>query len=317
MALVSYEPSPDIERVAEQLRERGFDARAFTDTDEMFVHLESGVAIHGICVLGWRYPDERWEFTDHPPRLIAPDEHDPIGRWIWDDIMSPGEDRRQLSVTDSDSPHMVATRVAELLPCDPRRPVGRCFQDFWSWQKVGRAELAPKQWERAWRTHLLKSTPPTGCLPIGEVGEPVNRSSAAALIGDPTTLVSTAADAMDTAEVLLGGSLTRSPNVDSIWTTAAQGPLAAMLYAGSGRGTAKGIEWVLQAVDNPDEDNDNPDAPGWHSAARHVSEQPLFHNALLRTVAMDPRQRDSIILVMREALSSWDRLRQREESHGE
>ena len=134
---------------------------------------------------------------------------------------------------------------------------------------------------------------------------------------DPTTLVSTAADAMETAEVLLGGSLTKSPNLDSIWTTAAQGPLAAMLYAGSVRGTAKGIEWVLQAVDNPDEDNDNPDAPGWHSAARHVSGQPLFRNALLRTVAMDPRQRDSIILAMREALSPWDRLRQREESHGE
>ena len=114
---------------------------------------------------------------------------------------------------------------------------------------------------------------------------------------------------METAEVLLGGSLTKSPNLDSIWTTAAQRPLAAMLYAGSGRGTTKGIEWVLQAVDNPDEDNDNPDAPGWHSAARHVSEQPLFRNALLRTVAMDPRQRDSIILAMREALSPWDRLR--------
>ena len=86
--------------------------------------------------------------------------------------------RRQLSVTDSDSPHMVAARVAELLPGDPHRPVGRCFQDFWSWQKVGRAKLAPKQWERAWRTHLLKSTPPTGSPPIGEVEEHVDLSSA-------------------------------------------------------------------------------------------------------------------------------------------
>ena len=40
-------------------------------------------------------------------------------------------------------------------------------------------------------------------------------------------------------------------------------------------------------------------------------------NALLRTVAMDPRQRDSVILVMREALSPWNRRRLREESHGE
>jgi hypothetical protein len=75
-----------------------------------------------------------------------------------------------------------------------------------------------------------------------------------------------------------------------------------MLYAGSGRGTAKGIEWVLQAVDNPDEDNDNPDAPGWHSAARHVSEQPLLRNALLRTVAMDQTTRQRHLGDARSAL---------------
>lgn len=309
MSLVSYEPSPDIEGVAEQLRDRGFDARAFTDTDEMFVHLESGVAIHGICVLGWRYPDERWEFTDHPPRLIAPDEHDPIGRWIWDDIMSPGEDRRQLAVTDGDSPHLVAARVAELLPCDPHRPVSRCFEDLRSWQKVGRAGLAPKQWERAWRIHLLKSTQPTGTIPIGQAGE--------APIGDPTTPVSTATDAIDTAHLLLGRALTGSANVDSIWTTAAEGPMAALLYAGSGHVTAKGIEWVLQALDNPGEDDGKSDAPGWYSAARYLAEQPLFANALLRTVAMDPRQRDSVILVMREALAPWNRRRLRGEGHDE
>ena len=52
----------------------------------------------------------------------------------------------------------------------------------------------------------------------------------------------------------------------------------------------------------------DPDAPGWHSAARHVSRQPLFRNALMRTLAMDPRQRDSIALTMRKAVTPWMRL---------
>ena len=74
------------------------------------------------------------------------------------------------------------------------------------------------------------------------------------------------------------------------------------------RGNGKGIEWVLLAVDNLEEDNNDPDAPGWHSAARCVAGQPLFRNALMRTLAMDPRQRDSIALTMRKAVTPWMRL---------
>jgi hypothetical protein len=139
-------------RVAEELCERGFDARAFFDTDELGCRPQSGVAIHGICVVGWRYPNGRWEFRDHPPRLIEPDEHEPAGCWIWDDIVSASADRRQLSVTISDSPYVVATRVAELLPCDPQRVVGHCFANLWSWQQFCGAQ-GPKQWERDWREH--------------------------------------------------------------------------------------------------------------------------------------------------------------------
>ena len=54
-----------------------------------------------------------------------------------------------------------------------------------------------------------------------------------------------------------------------------------MLYAACPRGNRKGIEWVLLAVDNLQKDDKDPDAPGWHSAARYVSDQPLFRNALL------------------------------------
>ena len=57
--------------------------------------------------------------------------------------------------------------------------------------------------------------------------------------------------------------------------------------------------------------------PRWHSAARYVSGQPLFRTALQRTIGLEPRQRDSIVIVMREELSPWNRLRKSEESRSE
>jgi hypothetical protein len=35
---------------------------------------------------------------------------------------------------------------------------------------------------------------------------------------------------------------------------------------------------------------------------------PLFHNALMRTLNMDPKQRESIALTMRKAVMPWMRL---------
>ena len=46
--------------------------------------------------------------------------------------------------------------------------------------------------------------------------------------------------------------------------------------------------------------------PGWRSAAKDAGE-PLFRNVLLRTLGMDPKQRDSIAL-MRKSVSPWMRL---------
>jgi hypothetical protein len=131
---------------------------------------------------------------------------------------------------------------------------------------------------------------------------------------DPTKLLTTLADALTTAGALLD-SPRAGRDCGSIWSSVAEAPLAAMLYAASACGNGKGIEWVLLAVDNLKEDKTNPDVPGWRSAARYMAGQPLFRNALLRTLAMDPRQRDSIVMTMRDALSPW--MRPRKESTGE
>lgn len=121
---------------------------------------------------------------------------------------------------------------------------------------------------------------------------------------DPTKLLATPADAAQTAAALLH---MRRGGLDcgSIWTSEAEAPLAAMLYAASACGNGNGIGWVLRAVDNLHENDNAPDTPGWHRAARDSAAQTLFRTALLRTLDMDPRQRDSIVLTMREALSPW------------
>lgn len=146
------------EQIAAGLRRRGVDARTFVDGDEPGGQGHRGVAVHGICVLGWRYPDGRWEFTDGPPSLIEPDEYDPSGRWIWDDILS---DCCQSAAAVSDQVQVVVGRVAELLPADPNQPRSQCFADFWAWDAMCRDSAgAPDRWYREWCDHLCTELRP-------------------------------------------------------------------------------------------------------------------------------------------------------------
>lgn len=146
------------EQIAAGLRRRGFDARTFVDADEPGSQGNRGVAVHGICVLGWRYPNGRCEFTHRAPRLIEPDEHDPSGRWIWDDILS---DRCQPAAAVSDGVQVVVGRVAELLAADPNQPRSQCFADFWAWDAMCRdSAQAPDRWYREWCDHLFTELRP-------------------------------------------------------------------------------------------------------------------------------------------------------------
>lgn len=131
---------------------------------------------------------------------------------------------------------------------------------------------------------------------------------------DPTALISTPDQAvtvgntmMQMAAVGLGSGIDQVSD-GGIWESNTEAVLAAMLYAASPCGNNKGIEWVLLATDNMDKDDQQPDAPGWYAAARRVSDLPLFKNALLRTLAMDLRMRDSIALTVRKAVTPWMRL---------
>ncbi|WP_224182438.1 type IV secretory system conjugative DNA transfer family protein [Mycobacterium avium] len=131
---------------------------------------------------------------------------------------------------------------------------------------------------------------------------------------DPTAMISTPDQAVTAANTMmqmsavgLGSGIDQVSDA-GIWEANTEAVLAAMLYAASPCGHGKGIEWVLLAVDNMEKNDKDPDAPGWYSAARQVASLPLFRNALMRTLAMDPRQRDSIALTMRKAVTPWMRL---------
>ncbi|WP_204806022.1 type IV secretory system conjugative DNA transfer family protein [Mycobacterium riyadhense] len=128
-----------------------------------------------------------------------------------------------------------------------------------------------------------------------------------ALISMPDQAATAATTMMQMSAVGLGSGIDQVSDA-GIWEANTEAVLAAMLYAASPCGHGKGIEWVLLAVDNMEKNDKDPDAPGWHTAAREVASQPLFRNALMRTLAMDPRQRDSIALTMRKAVTPWMRL---------
>lgn len=79
---------------------------------------------------------------------MEPDEHDPSGRWIWDDIVS---DRRQPAAAASDQVQVVVGRVAELLAADPNQPRSQCLTDFWARDAMCRdSAQAPGRRYRQW-----------------------------------------------------------------------------------------------------------------------------------------------------------------------
>ncbi|MBB3606429.1 type IV secretion system protein VirD4 [Mycolicibacterium sp. BK556] len=151
-------------------------------------------------------------------------------------------------------------------------------------------------------------------------GVPVRSFDPTALIRTPDQAVTAANTMMQMSAVGLGSGADQVSDA-GIWESNTEGPLAAMLYAASTRGNNGGIGWVLLAVDNLDLDaGARPGRqlsmePSWRAAADIVRGKPLFRNALLRTLAMDSRQRDSIALTMRKAVMPWMRLTLRGVEH--
>ncbi len=133
---------------------------------------------------------------------------------------------------------------------------------------------------------------------------------------DPCSRLTSPAEAIECADALLSSSAVPG---SEFWAAAAVGPLAAVLYAASPRGNREGIRWVTQAVaaipDDAPADSAQARAarrwsPSWDSAIAYLGGQAHLSSALQRARELRPRQRDSIVMTMREALSPWTERRE-------
>ncbi|SLI20063.1 type IV secretory pathway, VirD4 component [Mycobacteroides abscessus subsp. abscessus] len=128
---------------------------------------------------------------------------------------------------------------------------------------------------------------------------------------DPTSAISTPGEALTVAETIMQmatvgfGSLADQVSDGGTWESQAAGPLAAILYAASPVGNGGGINWVLRAVDNIAVDGDAVAEPGWMMAAACVREFEVLALGMMRVLQMPDRQRDSVAITMRKAVTPW------------
>ncbi|ORV08032.1 type IV secretory system conjugative DNA transfer family protein [Mycolicibacterium fallax] len=126
---------------------------------------------------------------------------------------------------------------------------------------------------------------------------------------DPTVSIDTPYEALTVAETIMQmatvglGSGADQVSDGGIWESQAAGPLAAFLFAASPMGNGKGMPWVLEAVDNIDPEKFT--EPGWAAAAGLCHAYPVLALGMMRILEMDPRQRDSVAITMRKAITPW------------
>ena len=128
---------------------------------------------------------------------------------------------------------------------------------------------------------------------------------------DPCSRVTSPAEAVEYAEALLAR---RRRRVWEFWAAAAVGPLAGMLYAASPSGNNEGIGWLIRATAAiPDHASATArrcarlgaGVPVGTAPSPCLADQPRLSNELQRALKLHPRQRDSLVMMIRDALSSW------------
>jgi hypothetical protein len=122
---------------------------------------------------------------------------------------------------------------------------------------------------------------------------------------DVMTTIESPSDALWVADALLK-SVPQQHICDEFWQTAAVGPLTALLYAASLHGEEGGIDWVQRAVNNIYSDATS---PRWYQAnelCRSIPGPgaPALARELLRVAALSSRQRESICVMMRAAITA-------------
>jgi hypothetical protein len=150
---------------------------------------------------------------------------------------------------------------------------------------------------------------PKVLVDLRPVSAPVYPAGVLAVAYDPTASIFTALEALTVAETIMQmatvgfGSGADQVSDGGIWESQAAGPLAALLYAASPAGNNEGMRWVLRAVDNIDPQRSG--EPGWFQAAALCHRFEVLALGMLRILDMEPRQRDSVAITMRKAVTPW------------
>ncbi|UXA21162.1 type IV secretory system conjugative DNA transfer family protein [Mycobacterium sp. SMC-4] len=150
---------------------------------------------------------------------------------------------------------------------------------------------------------------PKALLDLRPLKSPVYPEGVVPNIYDPTVTIDSPYEALTVAETIMQmstvglGSGADQVSDGGVWESQAAGPLAAFLFAASPEGNGKGMDWVLTAVDNIDPENST--QPGWVQAAALCHQYPTLAMGMARIMEMDPRQRDSVAITMRKAITPW------------
>lgn len=150
---------------------------------------------------------------------------------------------------------------------------------------------------------------PRALIDMRPIATPVSPVGVQPFVYDPTASIFTPHEALTVAETIMQmatvgfGSGADQVSDGGIWESQAAGPLAALLYAASPAGNNQGMRWVLRAVDNIDENRTA--EPGWHQAAAMCHRFDVLALGMMRILEMEPRQRDSVAITMRKAITPW------------
>ena len=153
---------------------------------------------------------------------------------------------------------------------------------------------------------------PKALVDLRPIVSPVYPLGVEPAIYDPTANIFTPYEALTVAETIMQmatvglGSGADQVSDGGVWESQAAGPLAAFLYAASPMGNNEGMEWVLRAVDNIDTTSRIAGKkPGWLQAAAICHRYEVLAIGMARILEMDPRQRDSVAITMRKAITPW------------
>lgn len=153
---------------------------------------------------------------------------------------------------------------------------------------------------------------PKALVDLRPIVRPVYPHGVEPAVYDPTANIFTPYEALTVAETIMQmaavglGSGADQVSDGGVWESQAAGPLAAFLYAASPMGNNEGMDWVLRAVDNIDTTSKQAGKkPGWLQAAAICHRYEVLAMGMTRILDMEPRQRDSVAITMRKAITPW------------